>query len=43
MPLFYATKTELDLFAIKLTSKLTKYMSWKPDPGSISTDAFYIS
>ena len=43
MPLFYATKTEIDLFAIRLTSEPTKYVSWKPDPGSVSIDAFYTS
>ena len=30
-------------FATRLSSKLPKYVSWKPDPGSVSIDAFSIS
>ena len=29
----------VDLFASRLTTQLSKYMSWKPNPGAIATDA----
>ena len=29
----------VDLFASRLTAQLPAYMSWKPDPGSVATDA----
>jgi len=32
-----------DLFATRLTTQLKDYISWKPDPGSIHTDAFTIN
>ena len=36
-------KPEVDLFTKRLSSNLTKYISWKPDPGIVSIDAFSIS
>ena len=30
---------QIDLFASRLTKQLEKYMSWKPDPGAVATDA----
>ena len=33
----------IDLIATRLNSKLQKHVSWKPDPGSLSIDAFSIS
>lgn len=30
---------QVDLFASRLNAQLESYMSWKPDPGSIATDA----
>ena len=36
-------KPDIDLFATRLNSKLPKYVSWKPDPGSVSIDDFSIS
>ena len=36
-------KPDIDLFATRLKSKLPKYVSWKPDPGSVLLDAFSIS
>lgn len=33
-------KPDIDLFATKLNTKCRKYVSWYPDPNSISTDAF---
>ena len=36
-------KPDTDLFATRLNSKLPKYVSWKPDPGSVSIDDFSIS
>ena len=30
----------IDLFASRLTFKLDKYVSWKPDPGSQAVDVF---
>ena len=32
----------MDLFASRLTTKLTQYCSWQPDPGSAFVDAFSI-
>lgn len=32
----------MDLFASRLTSQLTQYCSWQPDPGSAFVDAFSI-
>ena len=34
---------EVDLFADRLTSQKKSYVSWKPDPGAIATDAFTLS
>lgn len=31
---------EMDLFADRLNAQLEKYMSWKPDPFAMGTDAF---
>ena len=36
-------KTEKDLFTTRPSSKLSKYVSRKPDPGSVSIDSFSIS
>ena len=36
-------KPAVDLFTKRLSSNLTKYVSWKPDPGIFSIDAFSIS
>ena len=33
---------QTDLFASRLTTQLTDYISWRPDPGAIHTDAFTI-
>ena len=30
---------QVDLFASRLSAQLPRYMTWKPDPGSIATDA----
>ena len=30
---------QVDLFASRISAQLPKYMSWKPDPGAIATDA----
>ena len=30
---------DVDLFASRLSTQLPKYMSWKPDPGALATDA----
>ena len=30
---------QVDLFASRISAQLPKYMSWKPDPGTIATDA----
>ena len=30
---------QVDLFASRLSAQLPRYMSWRPDPGSIATDA----
>jgi len=35
--------TVVDLFASRLNHQLSKYMSWKPDPGAMSNDAFKTS
>ena len=32
-------KTEIDLFASRLSNQLPSYYSWKPDPKSLETDA----
>lgn len=34
---------EIDLFATRLNAKLDKYVSWRPDPGAISVNAFAMS
>lgn len=31
---------DMDLFADRLNAQVEKYMSWKPDPFAVSTDAF---
>lgn len=31
---------EIDLFADRLTTQKSKYISWKPDPDALATDAF---
>ena len=33
-------KPTLDLFASRLCHQLPRCVAWKPDPGSIATDAF---
>lgn len=33
----------VDLFATQLDTKCNRYVSWKPDPGSLEVDAFTIS
>ena len=33
----------IDLFASRLNHQLSKYISWKPDPGAMSNDAFQTS
>ena len=34
---------EVDLFADRLNTQKKQYVSWKPDPGAIATDAFSIN
>jgi hypothetical protein len=34
---------DVDLFADRLNTQKKRYVSWKPDPGAIATDAFSIS
>ena len=34
---------QTDLFASRLTNQLADYISWRPDPGAIHTDAFTIN
>lgn len=34
---------EIDLFATELNKKCKRYISWKPDPGSVDVDSFTIS
>ena len=34
---------QLDLFATRLNHQLNRYLSWKPDPFAMATDAFCIS
>jgi hypothetical protein len=34
---------ELDLFASRLNNKVSKYVSWKPDPYAVHIDAFTMS
>ena len=34
---------ELDLFASRLTHQLPRYVSWRPDPAAIATDAFTLN
>ena len=36
-------KPEVDFFTKRLSSNLTKYVSWKPDPGTVSIDAVSVS
>jgi hypothetical protein len=33
---------EIDLFATRLTIQLKRYVSWRPDPHAVATDAFSI-
>ena len=33
---------EIDLFATRLTNQLKRYVSWRPDPHAVATDAFSI-
>ena len=33
---------EIDLFATRLTNQLKSYVSWRPDPQAVATDAFSI-
>ena len=35
-------KPKIDLFASRLNNKLEKYISWKPDPKAVATDAFSV-
>ncbi|XP_050316059.1 uncharacterized protein LOC126750472 isoform X1 [Anthonomus grandis grandis] len=39
----YFGKPTIDLFASQLNAKCTRYISWKPDPSSITVDAFTVS
>ena len=34
---------QVDLFASRLTHQLPDYISWKPDPGAMATDAFTVN
>lgn len=36
-------KSDIDLFASRLISKLTRYCSFKPDPNALIVDAFTVS
>ena len=36
-------KPQIDLLASRANKKLPKYMFWKPDPGSVATDAFSVA
>lgn len=36
-------KPDVDLFASRLNAQVEKYVSWKPDPSAIATDAFSLS
>ena len=33
----------MDLFATRLNNQLGRYVSWRPDPFAVATDAFAIS
>jgi hypothetical protein len=33
---------EIDLFTTRLTNQLKRYVSWRPDPHAVATDAFSI-
>ena len=35
-------KIEVDLFANRLNAQKQKYVSWKPDPGAMTMDAFTV-
>ena len=37
------TECQIDLFASRLSHQLDKYVSWRPDPNALYTDAFTIS
>ena len=37
------TECQVDLFASRLSHQLDKYVSWRPDPNALYTDAFAIS
>ena len=37
------TECQVDLFALRLSHQLDKYVSWRPDPNALYTDAFAIS
>ena len=34
---------KVDLFATRLNHQLDHYVSWRPDPGAMATDAFHLS
>ena len=36
------TECQVDLFASRLSHQLDKYVSWRPDPNALDTDAFAI-
>ncbi len=36
-------RPNIDLFASRLNAQLDAYISWKPDPGAVITDAFSVS
>ena len=39
----FLSHCQTDLFASRLTNQLKDYISWRPDPGAIHTDAFTIT
>ena len=39
---YFLKNREIDLFATRLTNQLKSYVSWRPDPQAVATDAFSI-
>ena len=39
---YFLKDREIDLFATRLTNQLKSYVSWRPDPHAVATDAFSI-
>ena len=37
---YFLKDREIDLFATRLTNQLKSYVSWRPDPHAVATDAF---